>query len=161
MKRRNVFSPYDRLLLLALAVGILLVCVRYRTLSDSPLTSDGEQAAVSYLVRTDSSARANTLALTETIYFADTNDLLGCIDTAPSISAANTESVRADGTVAYLPSGNAYELRGVFLADGSFTENGFFANGRRHITANQTIPALMNGLNVTILVLNISHFSSK
>ena len=51
MKKRRL-SSYDRLLLFALAIGILLVYVRYRTLSDSPLTGDGEKAAVTYTLQT-------------------------------------------------------------------------------------------------------------
>lgn len=160
MKNRKL-SSYDRLLLFALAVGILLVYVRYRALSDSPLTSDGDKAEITYTLQTSSASRAASLALTEEIFFADTRQLLGRIENEPAISPAYTEALRADGTIAYIPSNTAYELHGTFVATGSFTENGFFANGRRHITANQTISAVMNGLNATILVLNVRHFSSK
>ena len=159
--RRLRLSAYDRLLLFALAIGILLVYVRYRTLSDSPLTNDGDKAAVTYTLQIDSHSRARTLSLADSIYFNDTNDLFGRIETPPEIRAAYAEALRADGTIAYLPSSSMYELRGILFAEGSFTENGFFANGRRHITANQTFSAVMNGLNVTILVLNVDHFSSK
>ena len=161
MKRKWTLSPYDRLLLFALAIGILLVYVRYRTLSDSPLTDDGEQVAVAYTLQADSLPRANRLAQADKIYFSGTKDLLGRIDTAPEISPARTEALRTDGTIAYLPLSTVYELRGIFLSEGSFTENGFFTDGRWHLTANQTISASMNGLNVTILVLNIQRFSSK
>ena len=160
MKKRRL-SSYDRLLLFALAIGVLLVYVRYRTLSDSPLTGDGEKAAVTYTLQTSSKARAETLARAKELSFADTDSLLGYVEEPPEIRPAYTEALRADGTVAYLPSNAHYEVRGTFIAEGSFTENGFFANGQRHITANQSISAQMNGLNVTILVLNVHHFSSK
>lgn len=160
MKKRKL-SPYDRLLLFALAVGILLVYVRYRTLSDSPLTSDGDRAEITYTLQTDSPARASALLQAEEITFADTRTHFGRVERPPTVTPAYTEGIRPDGTTAYLPSGNARELRGTLLAEGSFTENGFFAGGRRHVTANQRISVIMNGLNVTILVLNVSRFSSK
>ena len=101
------------------------------------------------------------IARAKELSFADTDSLLGYVEEPPEIRPAYTEALRADGTVAYLPSNAHYEVRGTFIAEGSFTENGFFANGQRHITANQSISAQMNGLNVTILVLNVHHFSSK
>ena len=161
MKRRERLTSYDRFLLATLVVGILLLFVRYRTLSESPLTNDGEKALVDYRLQVDSFPRAETLALAEDLSFSDTKERLGHIESAPEILPAHREEIRADGTIAYLASNSLYELRGSFVSEGSFTENGFFANGRRHLTANQTISVLMNGLNVTILVLNIHHFSSK
>ena len=160
MKKKRL-SPYDRLLILALAIGLLLVYVRYRTLSDSPLTSNGEKARIFYTLQEESPARASALAEAEEILFADTRTRLGVLAQAPKITPAYIEGVRSDGTLAYLPSAHASELCGTLIAEGSFTKNGFFANGQRHITANQRISVLMNGLNVTILVLNVSRFSSK
>ena len=160
MKRKGL-SSYDRLLLFALAVGILLVFVRYRTLSDSPLTADGETAKITYTLQSDSRARASALAQAKDVIFADTHTHFGILEKAPSISPAYRDCVRTDGTIAYLPSERSCELRGTLIAEGSFTENGFFAGGRRHITANQHLSVLMNELNVTILVLNVSRFSSK
>ena len=160
MKRKRL-SAYDRLLLLVFAFGILLVFVRYRTLSDSPLTPDGEIARITYILQSDSKARASALAQAEVVLFADTRERFGALENAPSISPAYRDCVRADGTLADLPSERSCELRGTLIAHGSFTENGFFAGGQRHITANQQLSVLMNGLNVTILILNVSHFSSK
>lgn len=160
MKKKRL-SRYDSLFVLALIVGLLLVFLRFQLLDSSPLTDGGATAEIAYTLRADSASRLETLSQAESIFFADTHALLGRQKSEPKITPARIEALRSDGTLSYPESPASFELRGTILANGTVTENGFFLSGGRHITANQTIPVEINGLNVTILVLNINYFSSN
>lgn len=156
--KRSYRIRYDVLLLLCAVIGVLLVLLRYRLMSEP--YGETENAEVSFRVTGLSEVSSGTLLSADSLTLTGAQPLTYPLKTVPVRRPALMEYTRNDGTLTVKESSTAFDVHAVFLCEGHTATGGFFAGGR-HMAAGERYSAQICGLTVTIEILNIDLFSSN
>jgi len=156
MKLKGKFNIIDFLIIVAVIGCIAGVFLRYDLATKVGLNSNRDEVEISFIVV--SIRRESTEALIEgdTIYWEQNGMEIGKL-----LSKEVGEEVKyvLDGNYEYNKKFNEirYDVRGVILAKGNMTENGFMLNGTQFIAPGKELKIQSKNITTSVTVTGVRH----
>ena len=156
MKLKGKFNIIDFLIIVAVIGCIAGVFLRYDLATKVGLNSNKDEVEISFIVV--SIRRESTEALLEgdTIYWEQNGMEIGKL-----LSKEVTEEVKyvLDENYEYNKKFNEirFDVRGVILAKGNMTENGFMLNGTQFIAPGKELKIQSKNITTSVTVTSVRH----
>ena len=153
MTRRNIFNV---ILFFTFIFGIAGVFFRYYYGTEH-INDEEREFYVYFEIQNVSQFCAESIKENDTLNIKASGTPLGIVCTNPQISEYKTRNIDPNGNLIYVQNKNKYTVAGCIKCKGTFSENGFFINGKTHIAPNQKIEITSLKTEGTIYILRVEY----